>query len=195
MLRLFLLFGAVFFVTLLIAGDDKGQMRPGLAHAVAAGQEILVYERRRAPPVTIPAPIEVAADPIPVAAGESGRIALAPPAAVTPAPAAPAAAPAPVFTLSALPGIGGDRAELPAEVTVADDATSTSPSGNPVWYVSANSVNVRESPSTDASVVGRLAMGEAVSIIGPTDSEWVNIMIEGDGMKGFVARRLLSPGL
>ena len=36
------------FVTLLIAGEDKGQMRPGLAAAVAAGEEIVVIERRRA---------------------------------------------------------------------------------------------------------------------------------------------------
>ena len=49
MLRLMVLLCAAIFVTLLIAGQDKGQMRPGLARAVAEGEEIVVCNWVRHP--------------------------------------------------------------------------------------------------------------------------------------------------
>ena len=60
MLRLTVLLCAALFVTLLIGGDDKGQMRPGLARAIAAGEEITVIERRWTPVAeVVPAVVKV----------------------------------------------------------------------------------------------------------------------------------------
>ncbi len=198
------------FVTLLIAGEDRGQMRPGLAAAVAAGEEIRLIERRFSAPVlrsdTAPsegevAPEAVAAAPPPAAPAaapevvpEVVEVAYAP-AAETPepeplAPATRRVIPEPVFTLSALPSLGGDQARIEDEAAQADAAGESDGS---VWVVQATSVNVRQGPSTDTSVVGKLSAGEAVTVIAQADADWVQIMIEGDGVEGYVAARFLAP--
>jgi uncharacterized protein YgiM (DUF1202 family) len=51
---------------------------------------------------------------------------------------------------------------------------------------------VRQGPSTAYEVVGRLVRAEAVSVIAPEVDGWVRIAIEGDGLEGFIAARLLS---
>ena len=61
-----------------------------------------------------------------------------------------------------------------------------------IWYVNASSVNVRAAPSTEAEVVGRLGSGEATLLVQTVDDDWARIVIQGDGVEGFVAMRYLS---
>lgn len=197
MLRLSVLLCATMFVTLLIAGEDRGQMRPGLAAAVAEGQEIRVLTRQFSAPVDVAeAPVvEVAATaPVTKPAPEAAAEAVVMEAAYTPEAAPPAAPvrkviPEPVFTLSALPSLGGDEARIADEAPV---QAAAAPGDAEVWYVTAGSVNVRQGPSTDTSVIGKLTAGEAVTVLAAADADWVQIMIEGDGIEGYVAARFLS---
>jgi uncharacterized protein YgiM (DUF1202 family) len=62
----------------------------------------------------------------------------------------------------------------------------------PTMYVSSRSVNVRQGPSTDYEVVDRLTHAEAVTVVSPEQDGWVQIRIEGDGIEGFIAARLLA---
>lgn len=172
------------FVTLLIAGEDQGQMRPGLAKAVAEGEEIIVLERRRAPAVTI-----AEAEPVAVV---SAVAAPATEPAVEVASYAPAetpreVTPKPVFTLSSLPTVTVDP--------VMEDVAPAAPAAaaGDVWYVTVSSVNVREGPSTETSVVDKLKRGEAVLVAFEEGSEWAKVTIQGDGLEGYVALRFLSP--
>lgn len=112
-----------------------------------------------------------------------------PPVADAPAHAPAAATPAPVFTLSALPTTRMEAAAQPAP----EAATEPSTAMGEVWYVTAKTVNVREAPTTDSSVMGKLTQGEAVSVSFDEGSEWAHVRIEGDGLEGYVALRFLSP--
>lgn len=200
MFRLSVLLCAAMFVTLLIAGEDRGQMRPGLAAALASGEEIRLIERRLSAPVAVKAPEPSQEAEVVVVAAAAPAASAAPQAETAPVVEAayvpePAPAPArrvipePVFTLSSLPSLGGDEARIADEA--AQPASDEGADGS-VWYVEANSVNVRQGPSTDDSIVGKLSAGEAVTVIAQVDAEWFQIMIEGDGVEGFVAARFLS---
>lgn len=172
------------FVTLLIAGEDKGQLRPGLAQAIASGEEIIVVESRKAPEVAAVAPKPVVAKTIqPVEAA-----AVIETVAYEPAPEATSreVTPEPVFTLSALPAAVEDS-------TTAEPAAQPESAIGDVWYVTANSVNVRQGPSTETSIVEKLTRGEAVTVSFEPGSEWALVTIEGDGLEGYVALRFLSP--
>lgn len=59
-------------------------------------------------------------------------------------------------------------------------------------YITANSVNVREGPSTEFPVVGKLTRGEATRLLWIEDNGWARIILEGDGMTGFVSGDFLS---
>lgn len=199
MLRLSVLLGAAIYVTLLLAGTDSAPLRPGLARAVAEGGEIIVLERQFsdvAPPAaTEPAAPPVAATPAPPVEVVTAAYA---PAAPPPEPATRKVTPQPVFTLSTLPTIGGDVADPAPELagTVADTpapAAADDDAAPDVWYVAAKSVNVREGPSTDTSVVGKLANGEAVTVVEMAGPDWARILIEGDGLEGYIAARFLTP--
>lgn len=198
MLRLTLLLSAALFAALLIAGEDRGQLRPGLAKAAVEGAMIVVEAEQSAPE---PAPVLAAAD--------------APPAgpAVAADPVVPRAEPEPyaepprevvqvledpIFTLSALPTESPPEAlaEPLAEALPAEPEPALEPATDvtgEIWYVSADSVNVRELPSTDSGILGKLTAGEAALIIADVDGEWARIVIQGDGMEGYVALRYLSP--
>jgi Bacterial SH3 domain len=189
MLRLTLLLCAVMIGALMILGEDRGQMRPGLAEAVA---------KQQAPVVAVdePAPVLAAQPPEPAPRAAVEAVASAEPA---PAPE-PYVEPArkvvedPVFTLSALgnelvPGEAGTALD-----TAATDLPEVSePADSMIWYVNANSVNVRAEPSTEAEVVGKLTTGEAALVVAPVDGDWARIVIQGDGVEGYVALRYLSP--
>lgn len=192
MLRLTLLLCAGLFAALMIAGEDRGQLRPGLAEAAA----------KKA--------LDVAESPEPAAEAEAVTVVAAEPAAK---PAAkPVAEPAhvvaraepepyveperqlvteveePVFSLSS---VGNEAVpDAPAQQAapeVADGGAGT------IWYVVADSVNVRAEPSTEAEVLGKLGSGEATLLVQAVDDEWARIVIQGDGVEGFVAMRYLSP--
>lgn len=62
-----------------------------------------------------------------------------------------------------------------------------------LWQVSASRLNVRAGPSTANPVVTTLSRGEEVLVVSDTGANWVHIRIEGDGVDGWVARKLLSP--
>lgn len=198
MLRLLVLLGALIYVTLLVAGKQDGPLRPGLARAVAEGDEIVVLERRFSETVPVAEP-----DPAPAATAVPAPppavvTAAYKPAAAPPAPEPAAKKPAPVFTLSVLPTIGGDTADPDPALAVADVPGEAAPDNlaeGTIWYVTGASVNVRQGPSTTTSVVGKLTGGEAVTVVAMEATGWARILIEGDGIEGYVAARFLTPEL
>lgn len=100
----------------------------------------------------------------------------------------PASAPQPVAAafvpekpLMSAPTLGDEPAQAAA-----------APSGR-ILYVAADSANVREGPGKDHAVIERLPRGEAVLVLaeGEGADGWSLIRIEGDGVEGYVAARLL----
>ncbi|WP_162140845.1 SH3 domain-containing protein [Pseudorhodobacter ferrugineus] len=158
------------FLTLLIGGEDKGQVRQGLIGVSAEPAKRHVVSAAVAPkpapkpkatlanftPVTVQAPLPAMKSGTSVIAGS--------------------------FVI-----VGQAKVETVAAVVNEADADAL-----PVMYVSSNSVNVRGGPSTDYEVVGRLVRAEAVTVMEPAQDGWVRIAIEGDGLEGFIAARLLS---
>lgn len=61
-----------------------------------------------------------------------------------------------------------------------------------IRYVSSNAINVRQGPSTNDAVIGRLTRNEAVTVVADNGDGWVQVRIEGDGIEGYVAGRLLT---
>jgi uncharacterized protein YgiM (DUF1202 family) len=63
-----------------------------------------------------------------------------------------------------------------------------------VLRVTANGLNVRDGPGKDYAVVGRLRRGDEVLVVveAETKGGWALIRIEGDGVEGYVASRLLA---
>ena len=219
MLRLTLLLCFGMLAALFTLGDDRGQLRPGLAKAEAEGRLDEVWAEARATAAPAPAPL---AEPLPVAESAPVVAEAAPEPVPEPAPAAAApvaladAAPVvevgrdvvvaveePVFTLSALgnepvPGEDGTAidaavAEVVAEPVETPAEAAPAPALGTIWYVTADSVNVRAAPSTEAEVLDRLGNGEAALLVAAIDSEWAQIVIQGDGVEGYVALRYLSP--
>ena len=192
MLRLTLILCAGLFAALMIAGEDRGQLRPGLAEAAAKAalaadssepapqpEETVVVA---AAPVTKPQ----AAQPA-VAEVEAPVVARAEPEPyVEPVRDLVTELEEPVFSLSALGNETVPAAPEPSPEVAADGAGT-------IWYVVADSVNVRAEPSTQADVLGKLGSGEAALLVQAVDSEWARIVIQGDGVEGFVAMRYLSP--
>ena len=79
----------------------------------------------------------------------------------------------------------------PEVVDVADPAPE--PAGK-LAVVTSRSVNVRSGPSTSDTIIGRLTAGEQVLVVfeaTPVDG-WNLVRIEGDGIEGYVASRLLQ---
>ena len=177
MLRLTLILCAGMLAALMIAGEDRGQLRPGLARALAEGRQ----------PDAVPAPEPV---PLVAVAAPEPEVAVTVAAAPRPEPApyvepvraVISAVEEPVFTLSALPTEAVPGAATPA---------NSSAEGQ-IYYVTASAVNVRDAPSTEASVLGKLEAGEAALVITDVGGEWARIVIQGDGMEGYVAMRFLS---
>ena len=160
MLRLTTLLCAVMFLALLIGGEDRGQMRPGLLAAQMAAAEAPASQ-----------PVAVAE---PAVAENVVAVAYTPPAA---APTTPRivtlAEPAPVV-------------EATADVTPAEAVA-------PIYTVNARAVNVREGPSTSYAVIGKLSRGEAATVVWEEENGWARILIEGDGIEGYVSMDFLIP--
>ena len=76
----------------------------------------------------------------------------------------------------------------------AEVQTSDAPATGRVMYVLPKSLNVRAGPGTDNQVLERLTKGEAVLVVaeGEGPDGWSLIRIEGDGVEGYVAARLLT---
>lgn len=84
------------------------------------------------------------------------------------------------------------RAEMPAATASPMPAPQPETDGA-VRYVLARSVNVREGPSTDYPVIGRITRSEAVLVLWTEGNGWSHISIEGDGISGYVSGDLLGP--
>lgn len=61
-----------------------------------------------------------------------------------------------------------------------------------IWFVTGSRVNVREGPSTNYAVMGKVTYGEAAEIVSDPDASWVKIRIEGDGVEGFIMKRFMT---
>lgn len=195
MLRLTLILCIGLFAALMIAGEDRGQLRPGLAQAAASKAEAgSIAESTDTAPLSI-----ITADseaPAARPAASAPAVTETTVASATPAPAVepePYVEPArdvitevedPVFSLAS---VGTEAVPAAPQPEVADGGAGT------IWYVVANSVNVRAEPSTDAEVLGKLGSGEAALLVQAVDDDWARIVIQGDGVEGFVAMRYLSP--
>jgi uncharacterized protein YgiM (DUF1202 family) len=214
MLRLTLLLCFGMIAALFTLGEDRGQLRPGLAKAEAEGRldEVWAEARSRAAPVTRPetAPAAVVAEvapaprlvqePTPVAPTPVTLASTGPVIEVEAGREAVRVVEEPVFTLSALgnelvPGEDGTPIETAVAAAIAEPQGTPGPStsGGTIWYVTADSVNVRSAPSTEAEVLDRLGNGEATLLVAAVDADWARIVIQGDGVEGYVALRYLSP--
>ncbi len=214
MLRLTLLLLLAMSAALFTLGEDRGQLRPGLALAKADGRLDEVWAKAEAKasakasaravptpaatPVLAPEPAPVVAEvaPEPVAVPQPSLASSGPVIEVAPARTVVQAVDEPVFTLSALgnelvPGEDGTPVKPVSDP--APLADTPSPAAGTIWYVNASSVNVRAEPSTEAEILGRLGSGEATLLVAAVDGDWARIVIQGDGVEGYVALRFLSP--
>ncbi len=166
MFRLTFLLCAAIFLTMLIGGRDHGQLRFGLIPQAEAP----VLQAVAAPePAGVPAVAAIQPRTAPVVVEASF------------VPARP--------LMEAQP-VAAEPAVAVAEAVV---EAPGAPAGR-ILYVAAKSVNVRSGPGKDHEVVERLLRGEAVLVVaeGEGPEGWSLIRIEGDGVEGYVAARLLS---
>lgn len=206
MWRLTLLLCGAMFLVLLIGGQDRGQLRPGLAQAeaeraangaqpakVVERAPVLVTASERAPAPTQPvAAAEPEAPPPPVPEPVVEEVAVEEPAP-EPAPPVPAV-PEPQSAIPFSVGLGAETPELaplPAPEPPAPPVDDATPPSGQILYVSAEAVNVREGASTGAPVLGRLLRGEPAAVMWE-DGDWLRIEALNSGLEGFVARRFLS---
>lgn len=172
MFRLLMLLSVTLFLTLLIGGRDNGQMRAGLMQQP---------ERQR--PVMPVAQAEPAT-PMPTAPVQAAPVTLASAETV----------PVPLISMAAAtePALREPEAVIVPAVATGEPAASVDEPAAALRWVSAQAINVRQGPSTGNPVIGRLTRGEAVSVVEDTGDGWVMIRIEGDGVEGYVAARLLT---
>lgn len=211
MLRLTILLIVAMGFALETLGQDNGQLRPGLAKAAAEGRLDEVWAEARAKEAAADKTAEGAFVDVAEAAPEpEPQPALAPAPAlaeaiepdlvVEPVREVVQAVEDPVFTLESfgnepVPGEAEARAGVEPEAAVQPEVqpdTLAEDQGQ-VWYVKADSVNVRAEPSTEAEILGKLGNGEALLLVAAVDDEWARIVIQGDGVEGYVATRFLSP--
>ncbi|WP_149589340.1 SH3 domain-containing protein [Tabrizicola flagellatus] len=203
MLRLTLILCAGLYAALMIAGEDRGQLRPGLAAAAARMAAADGVSGSESGPSASPAETLTVVSAEPVAKTEPQASAAPVVARAEPRPAAPApyVEPArevvtrleePIFSLASL---GNEAVPAAADAQPAAEAAPEVADGGmgTIWYVVANSVNVRAEPSTEADILGRLGSGEAALLVQQVDADWARIVIQGDGVEGYVAMRYLSP--
>lgn len=179
MVRLLVVLCVAIFLALMIGGQDRGQARLGLSQPPLMPP---IADRPR--PSEVPA--ATVADLVPVAAPAPAApppttLAAAEPLASEPTTAEPAAPLRATFTLSNV-----EEADFAALAEVPTPAVTT------ILYVAATSINVRQGPSTQDPVLGRLTRNEAVSLVRDAGDGWLQVRIEGDGIEGFVAARLLT---
>ena len=166
MIRLTLFLCAGIFVMLLVAGEDRGQRRDGLM--VPDTGPLAASPRVEAAATPAPAqPLNLPAQPV-----------MQVPVAADPIAEAVAAAVAATLTLPVAP--------------VEAIAVAAKTTAGKLRWIDAKSVNVREGPSTEFPVLGTLARGEAVLVVLEAGEGWSRVRIEGDGIEGFVASRLLT---
>lgn len=65
--------------------------------------------------------------------------------------------------------------------------------GGEILYVDVRAVNVRSGPGTGHAIIGKLTRGEAALVLETGVSGWSRILIEGDGIEGYVSSGYLTP--
>lgn len=85
--------------------------------------------------------------------------------------------------------ISPDGSSLNAQTTVEEVVTDVALD---LRSVDVDALNVRAGPSTGNEVVGRLTRFEIVTVVSETDDGWAQVLIEGDGLEGWVASRFLT---
>ena len=163
MIKLVLVLTAGMLVVLLIGGEDRGQMRQGLIGVDPVVQPVLRAAIEAPKPA---AQADVTLATLPSVTMEQPKRQAAP--------------------------IAGAFVVMNADKTTANIAPTMPQTVLPMLYVNSTSVNVRGGPSTDYEVVGRLTRAEAVTVVSAAAGGWVHIRIEGDGIEGYVAARLLT---
>ena len=110
-------------------------------------------------------------------------------AAAAPAPSPKPAKPAPMVVSAAFV----PETPLMTAPEPAADPVAATPEGK-IFYVTSDSANVRQGPGKEHAVLERLPKGEAVLVLeqGTGPDGWSLIRIEGDGVEGYVAARLLT---
>jgi hypothetical protein len=124
--------------------------------------------------------------------------------ALAPTPPAPAPEAETVVQAATAPSTPSDTLRiLPApERATIQPASLTSTTAEPAFndfnnptvtlrYITADAANVRDAASRTGSVIDRVERGEIVQLVEEV-GDWVHIRIEGDGIDGFVHRRLVS---
>lgn len=170
MIRLTLLLCAGLFAALQFGGEDRGQVRFGLV-AQPKAVETVAIAAEASPAVMVDASTHLAAQPVvihqQVVISDISNASFVPEKPVMVAPAVP-------------------------EQDLTNAATT--PKVDRIMKVNANSANVRGGPGTDYSVMGKLTRGEAVMVVADAETPegWSHIRIEGDGIDGFIATRLLT---
>jgi uncharacterized protein YgiM (DUF1202 family) len=162
------------FATMMVGGQDRGQLRPGLAQAAleAAANPTPAVEPTAQPEILLAsAPVAAPADVAPVATP-----------VVVAQPAAPVEnATDPVFSLATY-------SDATAPVT---EPTPAATDGT-LAYIAGRSVNVREGPGKENPVLTKLSRGEAVTVVWQDDTGWSRIRMEGDGLEGYVSTEFLT---
>ncbi|WP_318493405.1 SH3 domain-containing protein [Photobacterium leiognathi] len=67
-----------------------------------------------------------------------------------------------------------------------------SPFANSSYYVKAESLNVRESPSVNSDVVAWLKKGDAVILLSSLSTGWSNVIAVGSSATGWVSTRFIG---
>jgi uncharacterized protein YgiM (DUF1202 family) len=165
------------FVTMMVAGADHGQLRPGL---VLAAQEAA----QNPAPATPAAPEILLASAAPAAAAADVAPVATPVVVAQAAPPVPDAT-APVFSLATY-------SDATATDAAATDAPAAPPTEGALAYIAGRSVNVREGPGRENAVLTKLSRGEAVTVVWQDDTGWSRIRIEGDGLEGYVSTEFLT---
>lgn len=163
------------FLVMLIAGNDNSAPSAPVTNIARASQ-----------PDLLPAALYDAAkiDPSGIARNQSDPVLT--PAALTATPNTPA-----TITPLAARRMPGPALRPSPEYRTAAPATATD---NPaLWVVDATALNVRSGPSTGHGVLDRLTRGEEVLVLSDNGAGWLQIRIEGDGVEGWVSRKLLRP--
>lgn len=150
------------FTAMYFGGADHGQLRFGLVEK----PRVMAAPATEAPVVVVDVP-EVVAAP-----------------AVVPVTEAAFVPEAPLMVTQAV-------AETPTAPVSAEPAASEP---GVLMVVNTKSANVRSGPGKDYDVVGRLMRGESVLVVaqGEGVDGWSLIRIEGDGVEGYIATRLLT---
>ncbi len=180
MFKLTALLCAVMFAVFLIAGEDRGQLRPGLANAGAVVADA---------PAPVEEPVIAAPAPVVVASAPSADVAPVETPVTVEQVTTPETETAIEETVFSLANYGDDAA---ADQTAAPSSENVGAVAGNIGYVDAEEVNVREGPGTDNPVLTRLSRGEAVTIVATDASGWARIRIEGDGIEGYMSMDYLS---